>query len=95
MSTVSADTFFLRPSWVVVRPQKGQYLLYNSRTDELHLVPPAGNAVYALCDGLRSVHDISAALSDAIDAEPALIKERVAQFLGSLETRGLVERIDG
>lgn len=95
MGPVPTDIFFQRPTWVVVRPQKGQYLLYNSRTDELHLIPPTGHAVYALCDGLRSIHDISAALSDAIDAEPALIKEHVAEFLGSLETRGLVERVDG
>lgn len=94
MSTASADAFFQRPAWVVVRPQKGEYLFYNSRTDELHLIPPTGHAVVALCDGLRSVRDISIELSGAVDADLPLIELRVSGFLESLEARGLVERVD-
>jgi coenzyme PQQ synthesis protein D (PqqD) len=94
MRPITKNTIFERAQWVVVRPQKGSYLFYNSRTDELHLIPPSGHAAYALCDGLKTVEEIGAQLSEAIEAEPSAISDRLAGFLGDLEARGLVERAD-
>jgi hypothetical protein len=94
MRVITDKTVFDRTEWVVVRPQKGSYLYYNSRTDELHLVPPTGHAVYELCDGLRTIDQISDHLSEGIDAEPFELRNRLTEFLGALEVRGLVERVD-
>lgn len=91
MRVVSGDSVFVQPSWVVVRPQKGQYLFYNSRTDELHLIPSTGHVVYTLCDGLRTVDDIAAELSSAVDAEPAALQAELGRFIAELQLRGLVE----
>jgi Coenzyme PQQ synthesis protein D (PqqD) len=92
MHAVTGDTVFHRTQWVVARPQKGTYLLYNSRTDELHLIPPTGHAVYFLCDGLKTVDEINAELSNVIDAEPDTLRQRLTGFFDALESRGLVER---
>jgi hypothetical protein len=35
-----APTLLTPTKWCVVRKQKERYLIYNSRTDEMHLVPP-------------------------------------------------------
>lgn len=94
MRAIANETIFDRTSWVVVRPQKGSYLFYNSRTDELHLIPPTGHAIYELCDGLSTVDDIYNHLSEALDAESSVLRERLTDFLGALEARGLVERAD-
>ena len=94
MHAIANETIFDRTTWVVVRPQKGSYLFYNSRTDELHLIPPTGHAIYELCDGLSTVDDIRDRVSKALDAEPAVLRERLKGFLGALEARGLVERAD-
>jgi hypothetical protein len=94
MRAITDKTVFDRTEWVVVRPQKGSYLFYNSRTDELHLIPPTGHAVYELCDGLRTVDQIGDQLSEGIDAKPLQLRDRLTDFLGALEARGLVERAD-
>lgn len=94
MRAVDSETVFDRTAWVVVRPQKESYLLYSSRTDEMHLVPPSGFAIYQLCDGLRTVADIGAHMSDAFDAEHSALRRHLSRFLGDLESRGLVERVD-
>ena len=92
MHAIANDTIFDRTPWVVVRPQKDNYLFYNSRTDELHLIPPTGHTIYELCDGLNTVDDIRNHVSKALDAEPSIVRERLRNFLDALEARGLVER---
>jgi hypothetical protein len=94
MQQIANETVFDHTAWVVVRPQQGKFLLYNSRTDEMHLISPTGHAVYALCDGLRTVDDIRNHISGALDEDPAVVSERLNDFLGALEARGLVERSD-
>ena len=94
MRAITNETIFDRTPWVVVRPQRESYLFYNSHTDELHLIPPTGYAIYELCDGLSTVDDIRCHVSEALDAEPSILCERLNNFLGALEARGLVERAD-
>ncbi|MGO3928291.1 PqqD family protein [Rhodopseudomonas pseudopalustris] len=94
MSKITSDTLFEHTPWVVVRPQKDNYLFYNSRTDELHLIPATGHAAYTLCDGLRTIDDITSELSDVIIVEPDVLQQRVTEFLAALETRGLLARAD-
>jgi hypothetical protein len=94
MRAVAKETIFERTPWVVVRPQKDSYLFYNSRTDEMHLIPSTGHTIYQLCDGTRTIDEIGAHISEAFEAEPSILRERLSDFLSALESRGLVERID-
>ena len=78
----------------VVRQQKEGYLFYNSRTDELHLVPSTGFLVYQLCDGLRTTGEIEQWLAEAIPADRRATSEALEQFLGALVARGILEMSD-
>lgn len=51
-------------SGIVVRKDRdNQFLLYNSHTDELHLLKPLAHEIFALCDGTKSVSEILAHLT--------------------------------
>jgi radical SAM protein with 4Fe4S-binding SPASM domain len=91
---VTRDTVLQPTSWCVVRPQKDQHLVYNSRTDEMHLVPRTGYLVYRLCDGLRSVGEIEGSVADALDDEGHVIHEVLTAFLGKMLARGILEVAD-
>jgi hypothetical protein len=94
MHPIAKETIFEPTPWVVIRPQKDSYLFYNSRTDEMHLIPSTGHTIYRLCDGVRTVDEIGAHLSDAFDVEPSVLSDRLSDFLGAIERRGIVERAD-
>jgi hypothetical protein len=78
------------PHCVVRRQQEG-YLFYNPHTDEMHLVPAAGYAVYAQCDGVRTVAEIQQWMMPAASADTAVAEAGIVQFLAALAARGLVE----
>ena len=82
----SLATVLVPTSWCVVREQRDEYLVYNSRTDELHLISPMGRYLYMLCDGLRTVAEIQALVQPAAGAA-------VSEFLAKLAARGLVEPV--
>lgn len=84
---VSPETVLCPTTWCVVREQRDEYLVYNSRTDELHLISPLGHYLYLLCDGLRTVAEIQALLEpDTGTAAPA--------FLTKLVARGVIELVN-
>lgn len=85
-SAITADTVLCPTTWCVVREQFTEYLIYNSRTDELHLISPLGRYLYLLCDGLRTVAEIQGSLDPVRGA-------RVFEFLAKLVSRGLVEPV--
>jgi len=83
-TTIVADGVVLCPTtWCVLRPQVGEFLVYNSRTDELHLIGPLGHYLYLLCDGLRTVADIQRLVPG----------HDVAGFLADLVDRGVLEPV--
>lgn len=88
---VTHDAVLQPTSWSVVRPQKDEYLVYNSRTDEMHLVPEAGFLVYRLCDGLQTVGEIERSLAEALGNDEEAIHEALTAFLGQLIARGILE----
>jgi hypothetical protein len=94
VAPVTRDTVLQPTSWCVTRPQKDQHLVYNSRTDEMHLVPGTGFLVYRLCDGLRAVGEIEQSLAEALGDNEEAIHEAVTGFLGKLLARGIVEVAD-
>lgn len=95
MNTALRESAILRPTtWCVVRKQKQQYLIYNSRTDEMHLVPPSGFYVYQLCDGLRNVENICRHLTAAMEESHEVVRAKLDDFLNMLLTRGVLEPDD-
>jgi hypothetical protein len=84
---LAPSTVLRHQSACVIRPQKARYLVYNSTTDELHLLSPAAHYVYQLCDGMRSVGEIQYLLSQAFD------EESLGSFLSGLVARQLLESI--
>lgn len=92
MGHPATNTVFRPAPNVVVRRQRGQFLFYNSRTDELHLVPSDGYDVFCRCDGTRTVEEIIRELSPLFDASQSDVDSGVHQFLGALESRGILEQ---
>jgi hypothetical protein len=77
------------------RPEDdGRYLLYNPRTDELHLLGPVEKQVYDLCDG-RSIDGVVEEATPLLEGlgirEPEAVAREVLAFLRALSRRGLVE----
>ena len=84
---ISSETILQPSTLCVARPQKGGYLFYHYRTDELHLVPPEGYYVYQLCDGLRSVGEIESLFK----FEPSTAPDPIRIFFEELILRGILE----
>jgi hypothetical protein len=90
----SGESVLLPTPWCTIREQEDKYLVYNSRTDELHLLPPTGFYAYSLCDGLRTVDEVQEALAKAVAAEPERLRRSLRTFFGGLIERGMLEVAD-
>lgn len=73
------------------RPEgEGKYLLYNPRTDQLHMLDEHGKQIFDLCDG-REIDEVVRAGSEIERAGivPATVAD-VLDFLCGLKKRDLV-----
>lgn len=93
-ANLTSHAVLQQTEWSVARPRKDGYLLYNSRTDEMHLVPTAGGFAIRLCDGLRTIEEIQFELHEAIGGNANVIKAALLNFFEMLLARGIVELID-
>ncbi len=92
MHTEFSPATVLKPtSWCSVREQEEQYLIYNSKTDELHLLPPMAFLVLQLCDGLTSIAGLENFLLAAFEGEPQSLKPLVHKLLVGFVNRGILE----
>ena len=89
--TIADETVLRRTRWCTVREQETEYLVYNNRTDELHLIPPAGMLVYWLCDGAWDVGELTQILASIFGAEADDFRQWLERFLGQLLERGIIE----
>jgi hypothetical protein len=66
------------------------YLLYNPRTDQLHLVDKRGKQIFDLCDG-RAIDDVvrEGCAIFGVDSSPA-VSQQILDFLCALKKRDLV-----
>jgi coenzyme PQQ synthesis protein D (PqqD) len=95
MNAELAGNVILQPTpWCTIREQEERYLVYNSRTDELHLVPPTGFYVFSLCDGLNTVDEIQTRLEKVLAGDSAPLRPRLQAFLAGLLERGILEVAD-
>ena len=65
---------------VIVRPDLGEIKVLNE----------VGARIWALCDGARSVRDISAALCAEYDVTAASAEADVLAFIAELQSKGLI-----
>ncbi len=80
-----------RTSWCVVRPQEQHYLIYNSRTDELHLVPPVAFYAYRLCDPPISFDELEWLLARSLGEDGDQVHEHLGAFVRDCVARGILE----
>lgn len=91
---LTSDVVLQPTPWCTIREQEERYLVYNPRTDELHLVPPTGFYVFSLCDGLNTVNEIQARLEKVLAEDSAPLRQRLHAFLAGLIARGILEVAD-
>ena len=89
------ETVLLPTTWCVVREQGEEFLIYNRKTDELHLLPPTGYFAFRLCDGVNTVADIEQQLASALSDCTSNLRSVLHDFLDKLIARGIVEVEDG
>lgn len=94
-TTLTEETVLNMTSWCVIRKQKEQYLVYNSRTDEMHLITPTGYCVFQLCDGLNTVGEIQRLMTEAIGEDEESVRTCTEDFLSGLIVRGILEVDNG
>jgi hypothetical protein len=90
-STLSGSSILTLSAWCTVRPQQKQVVVYNSRTDELHLVPLPGFYIIQLCDGLNTVAELEQFCSEATRSGDGPVHETLLAFLEKLVHRGVLK----
>lgn len=88
---ITTDTVLVQTRHCVVRPQEQSYVVYNPRTDELHLLPQEAYLAYALCDGLHSIGDIEAYLRSWGAERAEEVRPRLRELFDKLIARGILE----
>lgn len=86
------DAIVLVSRQVMPRVQPEGILLYQTRTDEMHVISPPAYALLRLCDGGRTVREVEAEVA-AIQPEFGTPegREQVERFLEALSERRIVE----
>jgi len=85
------DRIYSPATRCVVRRQEEQYLIYNTETDELHLLSPIGFYLYSLCDGSSPLNELQEIFSAIARHETDALEIPVAEFFNRLSARGIVE----
>lgn len=80
------DAPALNPS-CVVRPQGANVLIFNPRTDQLHLIPERSFRLIQMCDGVLTIAEVEATVATV---SPEIPSEQVRAFFSALVTRGIV-----
>jgi hypothetical protein len=92
MTSPSAPERILKQTrWCTARRQENAVLLYNARTDELHLIPEDAYYVLQLCDGLHTVGEITDLVCEGAKADESDVKGYLTAFLDGLVDRGILE----
>ncbi len=68
-----------------------ELVLYNLRTDQVHVLNATAAAIWELCDGSLSVREIAAVLADACQVPLARVEPDVQNMLAEFHQAGLIE----
>jgi hypothetical protein len=88
---VTHNTFLQATPWCTIRPQKEGYVVYNARTDELHLISESGFRVYQQCDGLHTVGEIAREWIRDDGKQVPSADGNLQTFIEQLLARGILE----
>ena len=93
INKLSPESILTQSPYCTVREQELQYLIYNTHSDEMHLISPVGHYIYQLCNGINSVEEISGRFSSSAENNSNLNSEHdpVVQYLKHIFQRGLVQ----
>jgi len=75
--------------------QDGECLLYNPSRDEASALNRTATEVWSLCDGRLTLTDIAGTLGERYGVNGAVLLDDVAEVLGALRARGLIELLPG
>lgn len=89
--TLNSRTVLTPVGHCTVREQEEQFLIYNNRTDELHLVSPTGCYVYWLCDGVRTLGELQTLLGVPAEFHDEVLDVRLGRFVADLAERQILE----
>jgi hypothetical protein len=89
----STTSFLFRSSHCVVRPQDECHLIYNPRTDELHLLRPEAYVVFLLCDGLNTVEGIIDTVVCLSRESRGTTTKAVTDLISGLLKKGVIEEV--
>lgn len=68
-----------------------EYLFYDEADDQVHMLNATARRILLLCDGNRSVADISAVLAREYAVDPGMALDDVRGTVGRLAELGLLE----
>jgi hypothetical protein len=89
---VTADTIPIRSKDVLIRRDGGGVLLFQTRTDEMYYVSDGVHEVLKLCDGARTIGEISDLFAGkGPESSCPDRREPVEHLIEELTTRGVVE----
>ena len=91
MPDLAGSTVLRRVDRVVQAAVDGDLVLMSPRDFAYFGTEGAGEPVWALIDGERSLDDIVAVLESRYDSEPGVIRAETAEFVDALISVGLVE----
>jgi hypothetical protein len=89
-SGLREDMVLMPTAWCVVRRQEQEVLIYNTRTDELHLIPPTGFYVYLLFDGKQTLGEVEVQAQEISTSDPEKVACRLRAFVDQLVERGIL-----
>jgi len=68
-----------------------ELVLYNLRTDQVHVLNATAAAIWELCDGSMTAEEIAAVLADACSVPLARVQPDVQNMLAEFYEAGLIE----
>ena len=75
---------------LVMRDVNDELAIYDQKTAQFHFLNPTGAIILELCDSLNTVEDIVREISEIFNQSPAMVKEDVHRFLGSMAEKQLI-----
>ncbi len=88
--------FFKALPHLTVRCIEDEFVLYDSASEDVHMLNATAGKVFQMCDGSHTPEEIAEALVEFFDeAEYATVCEDVKQILNTFQVKKLVTQVEG